>query len=407
MISNILFAYVGGLLLNLMPCVLPVLSMKVLHVMEGGEKRSHSIFYILGILISFWILFGVLSALKASGRALGWGFQLQSPVFVAFTAIVFLLLALNLFGAFEWGAWLQQKAGTAEASTKSLGGAPQAFLTGVLAVFVASPCSAPFMGPALAYALSAPALAGLAVFSSLGLGLATPFLLIGLWPAAARALPRPGPWMNHLKKFLGLCMMTAVVWLISILWGMLDRSSFAWFGAAMVAAFAGAMAYGQSSQKTKNMKRSLRAAALILIPLSFLIAGFRSTAEIRKQADVVIETGVWLPYSKTSLEQARHAGPVFVDFTADWCLSCKVNEKAALGKSDVMLLFKKKNVILFRADWTVESPEITEALAKFDRNSVPLYVLYPGKEQEPRILPQILTPAIIQEELKTLPDAID
>ncbi|HNJ06277.1 MAG TPA: disulfide bond formation protein DsbC, partial [Leptospiraceae bacterium] len=138
MISNILFAYVGGLLLNLMPCVLPVLSMKVLHVMEGGEKRSHSIYYILGILISFWTLFGVLSALKASGRALGWGFQLQSPVFVAFTAIVFLLLALNLFGAFEWGAWLQQKAGTAEASTRTLGGAPQAFLTGVLAVFVAS-----------------------------------------------------------------------------------------------------------------------------------------------------------------------------------------------------------------------------------------------------------------------------
>lgn len=388
MALNLLFAFVGGLLLNLMPCVLPVLSIKILHVLEGGQKRSHGLIYLLGILVSFWLLFAALAVLRAQGHALGWGFQLQSPVFLAFTAIAFLILALNLFGVFEWGYWLQRVAGSQSATA----GAGQSFFSGVLAVFVASPCSAPFMGPAIAFALAEGPLSGFLVFTSLGLGLAFPFLIVSIVPGAVRFLPRPGAWMIRLKQFLGLCMVAAVFWIVWIFSGAADRSSLAWLFVALWLAGGAAFLYGLGGGLR------LRLLALLVLIASGFVAARYSVAQSR----IEISYGAWLPYKTETLEAARLKGPVFVDFTADWCLSCKVNERVALDKAEVMDAFKAKRVALFRADWTVESPEITNALAEFGRNSVPLYVLYPGPGKEPRILPQILTPTIVLDELKDL-----
>ncbi|MCE9596361.1 MAG: thioredoxin family protein [Spirochaetia bacterium] len=388
MALNILFAFLGGILLNLMPCVLPVLSIKILHVLEGGQKRSHGIVYLFGILVSFWLLFGLLAVLRAQGHALGWGFQLQSPVFLAFTSIAFLILSLNLFGVFEWGYWVQRVAGS-QATSPGVG---QAFFSGVLAVFVASPCSAPFMGPAIAFALAEGPLAGFVIFTALGLGLAFPFLVVSLVPGSVRFLPRPGTWMIRLKQFLGLCMVAAVFWIIWIFSGASDRTSLAWLFVALWFAGGAAFFYGIA---TGNR---LRIVALLLL----IASGFVAFQYSIPRSNVEISYGAWLPYDARSLEAARLRGPVFVDFTADWCLSCKVNERVALDKREVMDAFKSKRVALFRADWTVESPEITNALAAFDRNSVPLYVFYPGPGKEPRVLPQILTPSIVLDELKEI-----
>lgn len=371
-----------------MPCVLPVLSLKILHVLEGGQKRSHAFIYLLGILASFWLLFGILAILRTQGHALGWGFQLQSPIFLAVTAIAFLILALNLFGVYEWGLWLQRVAGSRESSP----GMGQAFFSGVLAVFVASPCSAPFMGPAIAFALAEGPLAGFLVFTSLGLGLAFPFLLVSLIPGSLRFLPKPGNWMIRLKQFLGLCMVAAVFWIVWIYSGAADRTSLAWLFVSLWLAGGAAFLYGLATRSI------LRLIALLILIASGLVAGLYSVP----QKKVEISYGEWLPYNVATLETARARGPVFVDFTADWCLSCKVNERVALDKAEVMNAFKSKRVALIRADWTVESPEITKALAEFDRNSVPLYVLYPGPGKEPRILPQILTPSIVLDELNSI-----
>ena len=330
-------AFLGGMLLNLMPCVLPVLSIKILSFLRqaGGNAaaaRRHGFLYSAGVLVSFWILAGTLLALRAAGKSLGWGFQLQSPVFVAFLAVLFLLLALNLFGLFEIGTSL----------TRLGGAAAGAFGGGVLAVVAATPCTAPFMGAALGYALARPPLESLAVFTSLGVGMAWPYAALTSSPRLLNLLPKPGPWMLAVKKFLGLMLLGTALWL-------------GWVFARQI------------------------------LP------------SIGTPAD-----SFWEPFSAARVEQLREEGrPVFVDFTADWCLTCRVNERIALRDEAVRRRFRELNVAALKADWTRRDPAVTQSLSEQGRASVPMYLLYPpDSKNEPQVLHTILTPKIVLDALK-------
>jgi thiol:disulfide interchange protein DsbD len=334
-------AFAGGLILNLMPCVLPVLSIKVLGFARGRSAqamRVHGLFYGAGVLASFLALAGLLIALKAAGSAVGWGFQLQSPVFVGLLAVLFLALALNLSGAFEFGSLVPARLANATASHPHA----DAFLTGILAVVVASPCTVPFMGAALGYALTESALVALAVFAALGIGMAAPYVLLAFEPRWLRRLPKPGPWMVSLKRWLALPLYATVGWL-------------AW-----------------------------------VLSIQVGIAGAPA------------EKDLWQPYSEARVAELVAQGkPVFVDFTAAWCVTCQVNKQLVLSRPETERAFAGRGVVLLRADWTRQDPEITRALAALGRNGVPVYVLYrPGRE--PRLLPEILTREAVQAALADL-----
>lgn len=331
----IAFAFVGGLILNLMPCVLPVLSIKVLGF-AGADKRDaramrlHGALYALGVLVSFWVFAGVLLALKSVGAEIGWGFQLQSPIFVALLAVLFLALALSLSGAFEFGSLLPARIATARSGHART----DAFLSGVLAVAIASPCTAPLMGAALGYALTGNAVTALIVFTALGIGMAIPYLVLAWNPQWLRWVPKPGPWMVRLKKLLAIPLYATVMWLA---WVLAIQSG-------------------------------------VLVP----DAAARSN-------------GAWEDYSETRLASLVGAGqPVFVDFTAAWCVTCQVNKKLVLERPETERAFRERGVALLRADWTRRDEEITRALATLGRNGVPVYAFYrPGLE--PQLLPEILT----------------
>jgi len=341
LIAALALAFAGGLILNLMPCVLPVLSIKVLGFARGRDAhamRTHGLLYGAGVLASFLALAGLLIALKAAGAAVGWGFQLQSPVFVALLAMLFLALALNLSGAFEFRSLVPTRLANAGASHPHA----DAFLTGILAVVVASPCTVPFMGAALGYALTESAPVALAVFAALGAGMAVPYVLLAFEPRWLRRLPKPGPWMVSLKRWLALPLYATVAWL-------------AW---------------------------------VLSIQLGF--AGMQPSQE------------TWQPYSEARVAELVAQGkPVFVDFTAAWCVTCQVNKQLVLARPETERAFAKRGVALLRADWTRQDPEITRALAGLGRNGVPVYVLYrPGRE--PRLLPEILTREAVQAALADL-----
>jgi thiol:disulfide interchange protein DsbD len=341
LIAALALAFAGGLILNLMPCVLPVLSIKVLGFAQGRSAqamRMHGLLYGAGVLASFLALAGLLIALKAAGAAVGWGFQLQSPVFVGLLALLFLALALNLSGAFEFRSLVPARLANATAAHPHA----DAFLTGVLAVVVASPCTVPFMGAALGYALTESALAALVVFAALGLGMAVPYVLLAFEPRWLRRLPKPGPWMVSLKRWLALPLYATVGWLAWVL--------------SIQMGFAGAPA----------------------------------------------QKDIWQPYSEARVAELVAQGrPVFVDFTAAWCVTCQVNKQLVLARPETERAFAERRVVLLRADWTLQDPEITRALAALGRNGVPVYVLYrPGRE--PRLLPEILTREAVQAALADL-----
>ena len=334
-----LFALIGGLLLNLMPCVLPVLSIKVLHLVERHPDRkialSHSLIYALGILVSVWALALLLFILKSAGQFAGWGFQFQSPVFVIMVALILFVLVLNLFGVFEF-------------SVPSMGGLPvrqagyqASFISGVITTIVASPCTAPFMGTALTLGLSQPNIVGFGIFTFLGLGLALPFMLLSAFPFLLSFVPRPGPWMGDLKKILGLILLACVIWLVGV------------FG---------------------------------------IQTGMGDLSKFYKPSHGIH----WQSYSSTGVSQARQRGQgVFIDFTAAWCINCQVNDLLVLQNHEVVKAFKDQGIIAFKGDWTKYDPAITQALASFGRDSIPLYVYFPQGSNAPIILPQLITPKII------------
>ncbi len=402
LLAMILFAFIGGLILNLMPCVFPMISIKALEITnESGEKpsiiKTKAIAYTAGVLLTFWIFALLIFFLRNLGSHVGWGFQLQSKGFVIFLILLFHLMALNLLGVFEVGtSWMG--IGNSLANKKGWGGS---FFTGILSVVVASPCTAPFMGVALGYALAQPTHFALFVFTGLGLGLAFPFTILGFVPSFTKYLPKPGAWMVTFKKVLSFPLFATVAWLIWVFAQQAGHAALLQILIALVLLSLVAYLYGETLQLKRGGTKSRQISTVSLVIALITAIYFLFQASLTSTQN---EKVVWEPYSKTRLELLRSQGqPVFIDFTAAWCITCQVNEKMAINRSAVMEKFKEKNVILMRGDWTNENAEITEALASYGRSGVPVYVFY-GKTPhgEPRILPQILTPQIILNELEKI-----
>jgi DsbC/DsbD-like thiol-disulfide interchange protein/cytochrome c biogenesis protein CcdA len=395
----LLMAFVGGMVLNLMPCVFPVLSIKLLglaqHARGPAALRAHALAYGGGVLASFLALALALIALQAAGSAVGWGFQLQEPGVVFMLALLFFVIGLNLMGAFEFANLMPQ--GAAAWRAKHPGG--DAFACGVLAVVAASPCTAPLMGAALGYALTQPPAVSLSVFGALGVGMALPYIVLTVAPGWRRRLPRPGAWMQWLKQGLAFPMFATAVWLLWVLGqqagvGAMARVLMALVGLALLLwlAHIGGL-------------RSLVGKGVGALALASLLAWSwpAETAATDRAAGIAqaAEDG-WLPYDEAQLARfAAEGRPVFVDFTAAWCVSCQVNKRLVLNTATMRQQFERANVALMRADWTRRDAVITQALARLGRNGVPVYVLWrPG--MEPLLLPEILSAGIVREALSTL-----
>lgn len=404
LIAAVLFAFLGGLILNLMPCVFPVLSVKVLALLEQGgaanpaRGRKHGLAFGVGVLLSFWILAGALMALRAGGESLGWGFQLQSPAVVATLALLMFALGLNLSGVFEIGLSL-----TRLGAAGSGGSYRDSLLTGGLAVLVAAPCTAPFMGAALGYALVQPAFIGMLVFTSLAIGLALPFVILASMPQLLRFLPRPGPWLETLKQVFAFPLYATVVWLLWVYGLQVGVDALAVLMLSMIVLALGAWLWARG---VRFDRRSTRFAAAGLMIFAVIAAAFggrtsqagASGATVRYTAAGV---GTWEPYSAQRVTELRAEGrPIFIDFTAAWCLSCQVNERVALRTDAVSEAFTRGNVALLRADWTSRDSSITNVLASFGRSGVPLYVLYPAGTGTAVILPAVLSPGIVVAAVK-------
>ncbi|HEX6591125.1 MAG TPA: thioredoxin family protein [Moraxellaceae bacterium] len=383
-------ALLGGITLNLMPCVFPVLSFKALAVLEQADNRPalrrHGIFYTLGVVLSFLVLAGILLALRAAGEQIGWGFQLQEPRFVAALVLLLFVMALSFAGLLEIGAGL---AGLGQSLTEGRGDR-SAFFTGVLAAVVASPCTAPFMGTALGYALSQPAAAALAVFAALGLGLALPLLLLGFIPALAKILPRPGAWMEGFRQFLAFPLLLTVVWLLWVYGEQTSPLAMAWLlGALVLLAFGIWLLRRAQGRRVPQLIAGLALAAAIVLPLS-------QSAPVASVTTTTSSTESWSAEKLAALRAAKK--PVLVNMTAAWCITCLANERSTLSTDAVKTALLRHGVSYLKGDWTRRDPAITQYLQSFGRNGVPLYVLYPA-EGEPQVLPQLLTPALVQEAL--------
>ncbi|MBN8726937.1 MAG: protein-disulfide reductase DsbD [Xanthomonadales bacterium] len=392
----LLLALGGGLVLNLMPCVLPVLSLKVLGLAQGGEDRvrarRHALAYTAGVLVSFAVVGLVVIGLRAAGHALGWGFQLQQPLFVAFLVYVLFAIGLSLSGVFNIGAGL---AGVGRDLGNRSGPAGD-FFTGVLAVVVASPCTAPFMGTALAFAFSASAWVALLVFLALGLGLALPFLAVAYIPALAARLPRPGAWMETLKQFLAFPMYLTAVWLLWVLGNQRGIDAVAWvlIGATVLAL--GLWWWEHTRYRGGAVARAVAAVLVLaaLVPLAQVTRLAAPAAQAAASADFV-------PYSAERLASLRAEGrSVFVDMGADWCVTCKVNERAVLETDSFRDLLARTDAVLMKGDWTNVDPAITAFLDEYHAVGVPLYVVFRAGEAGPgRALPTVLTHAIVEQAL--------
>jgi thiol:disulfide interchange protein DsbD len=381
-------AFLGGIILNLMPCVFPVLFLKGLSLLHGSQEehrhqRAHGLVYTLGILVSFWAIVAVLLVLRAGGSQFGWGFQLQSPTFIAVLASFLFFFALSMAGFFDIGLSLTSAGGTL-AQKKGYAGS---FFTGVLATVVATPCTAPFMGAAIGFALSQSAVVTLAIFTALALGLALPYLALTLHPAWTRLLPRPGAWMETLKQLTSVPLFATAIWLVWV-YGRLFSGGTAGVDATfrlllgfLVLAIAGWLLHRWPGRFFSAAIAVLIAALALAIPLTH-------------SKDTMLQ---WQPYSTQALQQARATGrPVFVDFTAAWCLSCQVNERLVLNSPEVQQRLRDGDVQLLRADWTQYDAQITQELTALGRSGVPTYVIFPpGVQSQPDVLPEALTRGIV------------
>jgi len=397
LVQTLLLALLGGLLLNLMPCVFPVLAMKAMALarMSGaalGEVRRHALSYTAGVMVAFGALGGALLALRAAGGAAGWGFQFQSPAFVAAMAWVLFAVGLNLSGVFQVGGRL---AGAGQ-GLASRGGHAGSFATGALAVLVATPCTAPFMGAAIAAALAAPAAVTVLVFLAMGLGLAAPYAVLALLPGAARLLPRPGAWMDVLRGVLAFPMYAAAAWLVWVISQQAGPDGvLAALGGLLLVGFA-AWSYGLT--QASGGRWLGRGAALAAVALAAALLPGLSAAPAA-QAEAATAEGIE-PYTPARLASLRADGrPVFVNMTAAWCVSCLVNERVALAPAAVRDAFAIHRVTYLKGDWTRGDPAITAFLREHGRDGVPLYVFYPAGSGAPTVLPQILTEAAVLEQL--------
>jgi len=405
-------AFVGGLILNLMPCVLPVLSLKVFSLMKhAGENPKtawlQGVAFTAGVVLSFWILAGLLLALRSAGNHLGWGFQMQSPGFVLGLILLFFLLALNLFGVFELGSSL---VGLDAKATGHLGGLASSFGNGALATLAATPCTAPFMGSALGFAAQQSAFISLLIFTFLALGMAAPYLLLTIFPGALKFVPKPGAWMEAFKQFMGFLLMATVIFLVYVFGALVGEDQVPWLLLTLLIAGVGAWVYGKWCTPVNSAPVRLIAIILTVGLVGFAviwgvsIANAAPTVAQSATATTASAAGAWQPWTQDAVNVALDKGqPVFVDFTAAWCLSCKVNEKVALDTDAVKKSFSDKNVALFKADWTHSDPAISKTLQQFNRDGVPLYLLYSPKNKDtPQVLPEVLTPGIVQDALNKL-----
>lgn len=410
-------AFLGGIILNLMPCVFPVLFLKGLALVNSSSEqrhklRAHGLVYTLGILVSFWILVGALIALRSAGQRLGWGFQFQSPIFLFLIAGLLFFLGLSLAGQFEIGLSLTSTGGSLAAKQGYAG----SFFTGVLAVIVATPCTAPFMGAAIGYAMAQTAGVTFAVFTALALGLAAPYLALAFQPAWTRLLPRPGAWMEVLRQAVSIPIFGTVIWLAWVV----AQAYGATMLAALLAAFLLLAIAGWFLGRWPGKGWAGVLAGLIILCVVGLAiysadapAPPKITADDARAINSLIDShnnlervhvSQWQPWSEDAVKKAQSEGhPVFVDFTAKWCLSCQVNERVALDKPEVMQAFEAAHVVLLKADWTQHDDAITTALQHLGRDGVPAYALYPPNQGGPTLLPEALTPGIVIEAINSMP----
>jgi len=398
------FAFIGGMLLNLMPCVFPVLGIKVMGFVEHahGEARAMRLqgwTFAAGVVLSFLALAGIMLALRAGGAQLGWGFQLQSPAVVTVLAALFFVLALNLSGVFEWGAFAQSM--TSELSVR--GRYADAFLAGVLASVVATPCTAPFMGAAVGFTLTQSAGLALAVFGMLGIGMAVPVLLLALFPALLRKLPRPGPWMETFKQVLAFPLYATVAWLTWVLGAQAGNDAILALLAGLILIAMAAWMYGRWEHAAGPWRAVV---ALLLAAAGVAVAwpgpqGAAQVSPVARAGEVA-----WQEWSPEKVAELTGKGKaVFVDFTAAWCVTCQVNKRLALNNADVVRAFGERDVVALRADWTRHDPRITATLSALGRNAIPVYALYLPGEAQPRLLPEVLTPSLVLDEITRLPAA--
>lgn len=399
----LMFAFLGGIVLNVMPCVLPVLVMKAMSFVsrgatDPGALRRDGLAYTAGVMVAFGVLVVALLALRAGSSAVGWGFQLQSPPFVATLAFIMLALGLSLSGVFTIGGSF----GMGQSLT-ARGGMSGSFFTGLLAVVVATPCTAPFMGAALGFALTQTPAMTILIFEALALGLAFPYLVISFAPGVARNLPRPGVWMERVKQVLAFPLYGAAAWLVWVLSQQVDAAGFAVALAGTVFVGFAAWLWGTapSASPRGQIWTKVTAAASILIALAS-IAALRDQSVATASREASAPAANYEAYSEARLAELRAEGrPVFVNFTAAWCISCLVNERVALSRPEVVAALQGQNVAYLKGDWTNRNAEIAQALHKLGRDGVPLYVLYSAKG-EAKILPQVLTPSLVVEALNTL-----
>ena len=378
-------ALIGGLILNLMPCVFPVISIKALSIAKSahGERaaiKREAWLYTAGVIATFLVLTFILLAFKAGGSEIGWGFQLQSPKVVGVLAVLLFVVGLNLLGMFEFGSGLQNTG--AELTQKS--GAAGSFFTGALAVIVATPCTAPLMAGAVGYALASPALVTIAVFMALAIGFALPFLLIAYVPGLLSKLPKPGPWMIRFKELLAFPMFAAAIWLVWVLSLQAGEDGVLYALAAMLAA-----SFAIWCLKRKGGFAKVFAAVAIIAAIALPVSTHP------KQVNLAFESDAWSAARVSELQ--AEGRPIFVDFTAAWCVTCKVNEKVVLNQKRTQKLFVDTNTAFLIADWTNKNDVIAQELAKYGRAGVPLYLVYHQNSVSPVILPQVLTYDVIKE----------
>jgi thiol:disulfide interchange protein DsbD len=396
----LLFAFLGGLILNLMPCVFPVLAMKAMALARlSGEARAqvrlHAASYTAGVMATFALIGGAMVLLRMAGVAVGWGFQFTQPGFVAAMAWLMLGVALNLFGVFS----VFRPVGAGEALARR-GGHAGAFFTGALAVVLATPCTAPFMAAALGAAMALPAGLTMGVFLALGLGLAAPYAMLGLAPGLARRLPRPGPWMERLRQFLAFPMLATAAWLVWVLAQQVGPDGVLWAlaGGVLLAAGLWMLGHAQRSGNARGAALSRLTAASALLAAFALLPRLSAMPAAAADAGVVM-TGAE-PWSAARVEQLRAEGrPVFVNATAAWCISCQVNERVALRSAAVQDAFAARGVAYLKADWTRGDPAIGALIRAQGREGVPLYLFYAPGAAEPIVLPQLLTEGIVLDTL--------
>ncbi len=405
----LILAFIGGMILNLMPCVLPVISFKILSFVKmAGQSRKltlqHGLAFSGGVLISFWVLAIALLILQAYGHAVGWGFQLQEPIFVAMLAAILLIFSLSMFGVFEMGVKVGSMAGQFQhqgAKTGLVG----SFSSGVLATLIATPCTGPFLGTAVGFAMTLPYYYSLLIFTSLGLGMAFPYLLLSAYPQLMRFLPKPGAWMETFKQLMGFLMLASVLWLVWVFGAQTSSMGIvlllgAFFIMSLACWIYGRWATPMHSKISRLIGITLAALLLLIGFYALTYATDNNWENTQSKKEMASTEGVWEEFSPQRLAELKAKGiPVFIDFTAKWCLICQANHMI-LTTSEVHAKFNELGVVRMKADWTKKDAVITEELRKFGRNSVPLYVLYNG--EEPSVLPQVLTPGLVMDHLKNL-----